>query len=87
MEKEQNDIITLSRLKVGEKGRLIGFGRENKAFRRRLLDMGLTKGVLIEIKQISPLGDPVSVVLRGYQLCLRKEDTENIEVIREANHD
>ena len=87
MEKEQNDIITLARLKVGEKGRLIGFGRENKAFRRRLLDMGLTKGVLIEIKQISPLGDPVSVVLRGYQLCLRKEDTENIEVIREANHD
>ncbi len=87
MEKEQNDIITLARLKVGEKGRLIGFGRENKAFRRRLLDMGLTKGVLIEIKQISPLGDPVSVVLRGYQLCLRKEDTENIEVIREVNHD
>ena len=87
MEKEQNDIITLARLKVGEKGRLIGFGRENKAFRRRLLDMGLTKGVLIEIKQISPLGDPVSVVLRGYQLCLRKEDTENIDVIREANND
>ena len=87
MEKEQNDIITLARLKVGEKGRLIGFGRENKAFRRRLLDMGLTKGVLIEIKQISPLGDPVSVVLRGYQLCLRKEDTKNIEVIREVNHD
>lgn len=77
----------MGRLKVGEKGRLIGFGRENKAFRRRLLDMGLTKGVLIEIKQISPLGDPVSVVLRGYQLCLRKEDTENIEVIREVNHD
>lgn len=87
MEKEQNDIITLAQLKVGEKGRLIGFRRENKAFRRRLLDMGLTKGVLIEIKQISPLGDPVSVVLRGYQLCLRKEDTENIEVIREVNHD
>ena len=87
MEKEQNDIITLARLKVGEKGRLIGFGRENKAFRRRLLDMGLTKGVLIEIKQISPLGDPVSVVLRGYKLCLRKEDTENIELIREVNHD
>ncbi|MDE6656928.1 MAG: ferrous iron transport protein A [Anaeroplasmataceae bacterium] len=70
----------LSELKVGQAGKLISFSNENKALRRRLLDMGLTKGVEIEIKMISPLGDPISIGLRGYQLCLRKEDMENILV-------
>lgn len=70
----------LSELKVGQAGRLISFSNENKALRRRLLDMGLTKNVLIDIKTISPLGDPISIGLRGYQLCMRKEDMENIIV-------
>lgn len=70
----------LSNLKVGEVGILESFDNDNKALRRRLLDMGLTKGVKIEIKMISPLGDPVSVALRGYQLCLRKADMDNIIV-------
>lgn len=70
----------LSELKVGQAGSLISFTNENKALRRRLLDMGLTKGVTIEIKMISPLGDPISVGLRGYQLCMRKEDMDNIMV-------
>lgn len=70
----------LSELKVGQAGKLISFSNENKALRRRLLDMGLTKGVVIDIKMISPLGDPISIGLRGYQLCLRKEDMEQILV-------
>lgn len=70
----------LSELKVGQEGKLISFFNENKALRRRLLDMGLTKGVIIDIKMISPLGDPISIGLRGYQLCLRKEDMANILV-------
>ncbi|MDE5546264.1 MAG: ferrous iron transport protein A [Anaeroplasmataceae bacterium] len=70
----------LSELKVGQAGKLISFSNENKALRRRLLDMGLTKNVEIDIKMISPLGDPISIGLRGYQLCLRKEDMENILV-------
>ncbi|MBD5391110.1 ferrous iron transport protein A [bacterium] len=70
----------LSELKVGQAGQLISFSNDNKALRRRLLDMGLTKNVIIDIKTISPLGDPVSVELRGYQLCMRKEDMENIIV-------
>lgn len=70
----------LSELKVGQAGKLISFTNENKALRRRLLDMGLTKNVEIDIKMISPLGDPISIGLRGYQLCLRKEDMENILV-------
>lgn len=81
MEKET---CSLADLKVGECGTLIAFKEENKAFRRRLLDMGLTKGVKIEIKQISPLGDPISIVIRGYQLCLRKEDMKNVIVIKEG---
>lgn len=70
----------LSELKVGQAGKLISFSNENRALRRRLLDMGLTKGVVIDIKMMSPLGDPISIGLRGYQLCLRKEDMENILV-------
>lgn len=70
----------LSDLKVGQAGALISFDNENKALRRRLLDMGLTKGVIIDIKMISPLGDPVSIELRGYQLCMRKEDMNNVIV-------
>ena len=42
--------------------------------------MGITKGVIIDIKMISPLGDPISIGLRGYQLCMRKEDMDNILV-------
>ncbi len=75
-----NETCKLSELKVGQAGKLISFSNENKALRRRLLDMGLTKNVEIDIKMISPLGDPVSVGLRGYQLCLRKEDMQNIIV-------
>lgn len=70
----------LSELKVGQAGKLISFFNDNKALRRRLLDMGLTKGVLIDIHMISPLGDPISIGLRGYQLCMRKEDMDNIMV-------
>ncbi|MCM1131534.1 MAG: ferrous iron transport protein A [Roseburia sp.] len=71
----------LSELKIGQAGKLISFTNENKALRRRLLDMGLTKDVEIDIKMISPLGDPISIGLRGYQLCMRKEDMGNILVI------
>lgn len=70
----------LSDLKVGQAGTLISFNNDNKALRRRLLDMGLTKGVSIDIKMISPLGDPVGIELRGYQLCMRKEDMDHIMV-------
>ncbi len=83
---KKGDTCKLSELKVGQEGKLISFENENKALRRRLLDMGLTKDVLIEIKMISPLGDPVSVGLRGYQLCMRKEDMSNILVLVTKNY-
>lgn len=74
------ETCALDLLRVGQSGKLISFDNQDKALRRRLLDMGLTKGVNITIKMISPLGDPIGIELRGYQLCLRKNDLQNILV-------
>lgn len=51
------------------------------AVKRRIMDMGITKGVLVHIRKTAPLGDPVEVTVRGYELSLRKADAEMIEVI------
>lgn len=77
-----SDYVKLSDLNVNEKCKLVSFSNDNKALRRRLLDMGLTTGVTIEVKMISPLKDPISIVVRGYTLCLRKSDMDNIIVER-----
>jgi len=70
----------LSDLKRGQKGVVMDFHNDNEALRRHLLDMGITKGVLIEIKKIAPLGDPVDVKLRGYELCIRRADMRGIDI-------
>ena len=70
----------LSDLRRGQKGLVLDFHNDNAALRRRLLDMGITKGVKIEIKKISPLGDPIDIKLRGYELCLRRKDMEGIDI-------
>lgn len=70
----------LSDLKVGQKGKVLALHQENKELRRRLLDMGITKGVEILVKKVSPLGDPIDIELRGYELCIRKSDMENIDI-------
>ena len=70
---------TLKEVKVGETAvvqRLRGEG----AVRRRIMDMGITKGVEIFVRKVAPLGDPIEVNLRGYELSLRKADAEMIEV-------
>ena len=50
------------------------------AYKRRIMDMGITKGTEILIKKIAPMGDPVDIELRGYELCIRKEEMKNIDV-------
>ena len=50
------------------------------AIKRRIMDMGITKGVEIYVRKVAPLGDPVEITVRGYELSLRKADAENIEV-------
>lgn len=72
--------MKLSELKKGEQGR-VEFVRDYP-LKRRLLDMGITKGVVITMKKEAPLGDPVCIQLRGYDLCIRRKDLFNIEVVK-----
>lgn len=71
----------LSDLKRGQKCVVLDFHNDNAALRRHLLDMGITKGVKIEVKKIAPLGDPVDILLRGYELCIRKKDMTSIDIM------
>ena len=50
------------------------------AIKRRIMDMGITKGATLYIRKVAPLGDPVEVTVRGYELTIRKEDAQNIEI-------
>ena len=70
----------LSDLRRGQKCVVLDFHNDNAVLRRRLLDMGITKGVEIEIKKIAPLGDPIDIMLRGYELYIRKSDMKSIDV-------
>ena len=70
----------LSDLKIGQRARVVGLHLDKPEVRRHLLDMGITKGTEILIKKIAPMGDPVDIELRGYELCIRKEEMKNIDV-------
>ena len=70
---------TLKTVKVGETVRVIKLHDEG-ATKRRIMDMGLTKGVEVFVRKVAPLGDPIEVTVRGYELSIRKADAEMIEV-------
>ena len=70
---------TLKEVKVGETVRVKKLGGEG-AVKRRIMDMGITKGVEIYVRKVAPLGDPVEITIRGYELSIRKADAEMIEV-------
>ena len=72
--------MKLSELKKGEKGKVLAINNSNAILKRRLLDMGVTSGVEVIVKKIAPLGDPVCIEVRGYELCLRKCELSCIEV-------
>ena len=78
--KRTGEKCKLSELEVGQKAKVLKLNEEDKAIRRHLLDMGITRGVEITIKKVAPMGDPVDIELRDYELCLRKEDLTKIEV-------
>ena len=69
----------LKEAKIGETVRVVKIHGEG-AINRRIMDMGLTKGVEVYIRKVAPLGDPIEVTVRGYELSLRKADAEQIEV-------
>ena len=70
---------TLKQVKIGETVKVIRLNGEG-AVKRRIMDMGITKGTEIYVRKVAPLGDPVEVTVRGYELSLRKADAEFIEV-------
>lgn len=69
----------LKEAKIGETVNVVRICGEG-AVKRRLMDMGITKGVSIYVRKVAPLGDPIEVTVRNYELSLRKADAENIEV-------
>ena len=70
---------TLKQVKIGETVKVVKLHGEG-AVKRRIMDMGITKGVEIYVRKVAPLGDPVEVTVRGYELSLRKNDAEMVEV-------
>ena len=71
--------MTLRDLKLGETAKVVAINAEG-AFKRRIMDMGITTGVSIKLVKVAPLGDPVEVTVRGYQLSLRKDEAASIQV-------
>ena len=72
-------MATLKDAKIGQTVRVKKLTGEG-AVKRRIMDMGITKGVEVYIRKVAPLGDPVEVTVRGYELSLRKADAEMVEV-------
>lgn len=70
---------TLRNAKVGETVKVVKLHGEG-AVKRRIMDMGITRGVEVYIRKVAPLGDPVEVTVRGYELSIRKADAEMIEI-------
>lgn len=70
---------TLKEVKCGETVHVVKLHGEG-AVKRRIMDMGITKGCAVVVRKVAPLGDPIEVNVRGYELSLRKEDAQMIEV-------
>ena len=71
--------MTLRETKTGQTVKVVKMNGEG-AVKRRIMDMGITKGVEIYVRKVAPLGDPVEVTVRGYELSVRKADAEMVEV-------
>ncbi len=70
---------TLRQARIGDTVKVVKLHGEG-AVRRRIMDMGITRGVEVYVRKVAPLGDPVEVMVRGYELSIRKADAETIEV-------
>lgn len=73
-------IMTIKNLKPGDKAILSGYNDTDGRYRRKLLAMGLTRGIEVTLKKIAPLGDPVELEVRGFSLSLRKSEAEALEL-------
>ena len=71
--------MNLKEVKIGDTVTVVKLGGEG-AVKRRIMDMGITKGVSVTVRKVAPLGDQIEVTVRGYELSIRKSDAEKIEV-------
>lgn len=74
--------INLKDLSVGDSGRVVGFSPGCKAYRKKLLAMGLTPGVEFTITRFAPMGDPVQIRIRGFSMSLRRDEADALTVER-----
>ena len=79
MHEDEEEVKTLKDVRVGETATVVKLHGEG-AVKRRIMDMGLTKGTEAYVRKVAPLGDPVEITVRGSELSLRKADAEMIEV-------
>ena len=78
--KKIGDKCVLSDLVVGQKAKILKLNETDKAIRRHLLDMGIVRGTIVTVKKFAPMGDPIDIKLRDYELCICKNDLNKIEV-------
>ena len=78
--KKVGEKCVLSDLVVGQKAKVLKLNETNKVIRRHLLDMGITRDTIVTVKKIAPMGDPIDIQLRDYELCICKADLSKIEV-------
>ena len=70
---------TLKDVKIGSRARVVRLHSEG-ALKRRIMDMGITRGTVVKVRKVAPLGDPIELTVRGYELSIRLSDAEMIEV-------
>lgn len=80
MDHTQNDVVTLRDIPIGQTATVVSLTGEG-ALKRHIMDMGITKGTTIYVRKVAPLGDPLEVTVRGYELSLRKSEAQNVLVI------
>ena len=78
--KRVGEKCVLADLKVGQKAKVLKLNETNKVIKRHLLDMGITRDTIVTVKKIAPMGDPIDISLRDYELCICKSDLSKIEV-------
>lgn len=81
------EILTLDKLPLGQEAIIVKVGGEGTILRRRLLDMGLTPRTRVMVRKRAPLGDPLEISLRGYELTLRSEEAAKINVTTEVEEE
>jgi ferrous iron transport protein A len=81
--------VGIEKLQPGDRARVVGYGRSDKEYRRKLLSMGLTRGTEFRFVKRAPLGDPVEIEVRGFSLTLRSNEAGSLEIEpieKEATH-